>query len=68
MRQPPLEELLKRVDNRYTLVVAAAKRARQILEGAEPLVNIDSNKPVSIALAEVAQGKVTCQPTKEGSE
>ncbi|MDR7543962.1 MAG: DNA-directed RNA polymerase subunit omega [Armatimonadota bacterium] len=58
MIKPPLEELLDQVDSKYALVMAAAKRARQIKEGGLPLVDIDSTNPVSIALEEIATGKI----------
>ncbi|MCL6615030.1 MAG: DNA-directed RNA polymerase subunit omega, partial [Firmicutes bacterium] len=50
MINPPLDELMARVDSRYTLVVAAAKRARQMLEAAPPDPEGKVLKPVSIAL------------------
>jgi DNA-directed RNA polymerase subunit omega len=56
--KPPLEELLEQVDSKYALVMAAAKRARQIKEGGLPLVDIDSTNPVTIALEEIATGKI----------
>lgn len=66
MKQPPLEELLKQADSRYTLAVAIAKRAREIVNGSKPRVEVDSNKPVSIAMAEMAAGKIKYERTKEG--
>ena len=59
MNQPPIEQLLDRVDSRYTLVVAAAKRARQVLDGSLQLGEADSTKPVTIALWEIGEGKIT---------
>ena len=56
---PPITSLAKRVDCRYTLIVEVAKRARQLVAGAEPLIATDENKPVSIAVREVDQGLVT---------
>jgi DNA-directed RNA polymerase subunit omega len=56
--KPPLEELLEQVETKYALVIAAAKRARQIKDGGLPLVDIDSTNPVTIALEEIATGKV----------
>jgi DNA-directed RNA polymerase subunit omega len=56
--KPSLEELLAQVDNKYALVIMAAKRARQIKEGMLPLVDIDSTNPVTIALEEIATGKI----------
>ncbi|HHV44640.1 MAG TPA: DNA-directed RNA polymerase subunit omega [Firmicutes bacterium] len=58
MNQPPIDQLLSRVDSRYTAVVAAAKRARQLSEGAEPIETIESNKPVTIALYELGSGAI----------
>ncbi|HAE92368.1 DNA-directed RNA polymerase subunit omega [Tissierella praeacuta] len=59
MLNPSFNELAKRGDSRYTLVMLTAKRARKIIEGAEPLVETSSKKPVSIALQEVIEGKIT---------
>ncbi|MCT4565069.1 MAG: DNA-directed RNA polymerase subunit omega [Maledivibacter sp.] len=59
MLKPPINELLKKVDSRYTLVIAASKRARQIIEGSEKLIDIESNKPVTIATNEIIEDKIT---------
>lgn len=70
MMDPPIEDLLKRVDSKYTLVSLAAKRGRevnsyfnQLGEGlgsiVPPQVTSISRKPLSIALEEVAAGKIT---------
>lgn len=66
MKQPPLELLREKVDSRYSLVVSAAKRARHLLEGARPLVEVDSNKPVTIALHELAEDLITYERTQSG--
>ncbi|MBI1960140.1 MAG: DNA-directed RNA polymerase subunit omega [Candidatus Rokubacteria bacterium] len=55
---PSLEKSLNKVSNRYLLVVLAAKRARQLNRGAAPQVETKHKKPTSIALEEVAEGKV----------
>ena len=55
---PSLEKSLNKVSNRYLLVVRAAKRARQLNRGAAPQVETKHQKPTSIALEEVAEGKV----------
>jgi len=47
-----------RVASRYTVVLAAAKRARQLTEGAEPLTNGNADKPVSTAIKEMREGKL----------
>ena len=58
MIKPSVAELLEKVDNRYELVIATSKRARQIAEGAEPLVKTDDVAPDSIAADEIDAGKV----------
>ncbi len=66
MIYPSLDELVDKVDSRYTLVVEVAKRARQLVDGAKPMVTADSDKPVSIAISEVKAGKIRYRKTKEG--
>lgn len=64
-----IEELSDRVGGRFPLVVAAAKRARQLKDGAVPLVKVSSNNPLTVALAEIAAGKVIVkQPGEPGDE
>ena len=60
MLHPSYTDLMKVVNNRYSIVMATAKRAREIIDGAEPLVRTkDGEKPLSIAIDELNQGKVT---------
>jgi DNA-directed RNA polymerase subunit omega len=65
LNDPPLEVLLKHVDNRYQLVIVASKRARQLNKGANPLIETDSKKAVSIALKEISQGMISYQHRDE---
>ena len=58
MIKPTVAELLEKVDDRYTLVIATAKRARQILQGDKPLVETDDVAAVTIAADEIEDGKV----------
>ena len=58
MIKPSVAELLEKVDNRYELVIATSKRARQIAQGAEPLVKTGDVAPDSIAADEIDAGKV----------
>ena len=46
------------VQSRYSIVIAAAKRARQIIAGSEPLVDTKTRKPLSIAVEELYEGQV----------
>lgn len=66
MIKPPLEALLGRVENKYALVIVAAKRARQLKEGSLPLVDVDSASPVTVALEEIAAGKIRFEMPKLG--
>ena len=66
MINPSIVSLLRNVDNRYTLVVMTAKRARQLIDGAKPLLDIDSSKPVTIALNEINEEKITYESVKSG--
>ena len=63
---PPMGNLLKKVDSRYTLVVLAAKRARQLWDGAEAKVSVRTTKNVTKALAEVAEGRILYERRKGG--
>lgn len=66
MVHPSLDVLVNKVDSKYTLVVLAAKRAREIMGGEQPLTECKSNKSVTVALAEIASKKITYQRTKAG--
>jgi len=59
MARVTIVDCLENVDNRFQLVLAAAKRARQIGLGAEPLVALENDKPTVLALREIAAGKIT---------
>ena len=58
MLKPSLDELTRRVDSKYALVVAAAKRARELMDGAMPMVEAEGSKPLTIALEEIAEGRL----------
>ncbi|NFI05054.1 DNA-directed RNA polymerase subunit omega [Clostridium botulinum] len=53
MINPSIVDLLTKVEDRYSLVILTSKRAREIIEGAEPLIKVDSHKPLTIAINEV---------------
>lgn len=58
MARITVEDCLNRIDNRFEMVLTATKRARQIANGAEPMVEEQNDKPTVIALREIAQGLV----------
>ena len=68
MRQPSIDKLTERLDSKYGLVVAAAKRARELTNGGKPTTDLpqDIRKPVSIALEEIVQGKLDIDEPKGG--
>ena len=59
MLYPPVADLLKNVDSRYLLVNVIAQRARQISQEAEELQEELTEKPVTLAIREVAEGKLS---------
>ncbi len=58
MVKPTVTELLKKVNNRFGLVVVTAKRARQLSNGDRPLTNKIEDSNVTLAAVEIAEGKV----------
>jgi DNA-directed RNA polymerase subunit omega len=56
---PSADTIEDKVKSRYSLVVLSAKRAKQIKEGAPVLIETTSTNPLTIALEEIAAGKVT---------
>jgi DNA-directed RNA polymerase subunit omega len=61
MARITVEDCLDRIDNRFEMVLTATKRARQIANGAEPLVEEENDKPTVIALREIADGLVNTE-------
>ena len=59
MLYPPVADLLKNVDSRYLLVNVVAQRARKIAEEAELAQEELTEKPVTLAIKEVAAGELT---------
>lgn len=68
MIYPTLSSLLEKVDSKYTLVVAVAKRARQLTDGQPKLTKAESNKPVTIAIHEIFEDKITYERNKPGKQ
>ena len=65
MRYPPVADMLKHVDSRYLLVNVVAHRARQIATEAENFGEELTDKPVTLAIREVAEGKLTASVKEE---
>jgi DNA-directed RNA polymerase subunit omega len=58
MARITVDDVLKHIPNRFELTLAATYRARQLANGATPLVDANKDKPTVIALREMAVGKV----------
>jgi DNA-directed RNA polymerase subunit omega len=59
MLYPSINLIRQKADSRYTLVILAAKRARDIIDGKPKLTEADIEKPVSIAANEIAEDLIT---------
>ena len=69
MVKPTVNELLEKAENRYALVIATSKRARQRASGQEPLTEKKEASVVTLAADEIAEGKVKIvENTEENTE
>jgi DNA-directed RNA polymerase subunit omega len=59
MARITVEDCLDNIENIFEMVLVAAKRARRVAHGAEPLVELENDKPTVIALREIAEGHIT---------
>ena len=66
MARITVDDCMKNIPNRFELALAATARARQIANGATPLVEINRDKPTVIALREIALGKVGMEVLNKG--
>lgn len=58
MIEPPIDELVKKTHGRYALVLAVSKRARQLNDGALPLVDGTNKKAITVAVDELYKNKI----------
>ncbi len=65
MARITVEDCLEKLENRFELVLLATKRARQLLAGAEPLVDWGKDKATVVALREIAAGKLDIGKLRE---
>ncbi len=68
MLYPSINEIRKKADSRYTLVILAAKRARDIIDGKPILTDVDIDRPVSLAAHEIAEDLITYRRPEETPE
>lgn len=58
MINPSIMDLLKKVEDRYSLVIITSKRARQIIDGSKPYIDTKLKKALTISINEVNEGKI----------
>ena len=68
MLYPSINEISKKADSRYTLVIMASKRARDIVDGKPVLTDFEINKPVSLAAHEIAEDLITYKREEDQDE
>ena len=68
MINPSVVDLLKKVEDRYSLVIVTSKRARQLIDGSKQLVDVDSKQALTIAITEVHDGAVGYERVKESTK
>ncbi len=68
MARITVEDCLDNVDNRFDLVLLASRRARQLVNGVDPLVPWENDKPTVVALREIADGLITEETVAEPEE
>lgn len=65
MCYPSIDNLVKKIDTKYSLVTLAALRAREITDGAPALIeSAENKKPVTVALEEIYEDKISYQKAK----
>lgn len=67
MIKPSLDQLMEKVDSKYTLVILGARRGRDLQAGKGKMVDSRSNKPVTIALEELVANKLFFERGKAGT-
>lgn len=68
MARITVEDCLNNVDNRFDLVLLASRRARQLVNGVDPLVPWENDKPTVVALREIAEGLISEETVAEPEE
>ncbi len=65
MARITVEDCMNEIDNIFDMILLASKRAKRIANGADPLVDLENDKPTVIALREIAEGKMSENILKE---
>lgn len=65
MLYPPVNELIKKAGTRYGLIIAAAKRAREIIDTDDEVISVDSSVAVTQAINEIYDGTIIVRELSE---
>ncbi|MDY6072839.1 MAG: DNA-directed RNA polymerase subunit omega [Eubacteriales bacterium] len=69
INKPTIKELSEKVDSRYALCIAVAKRSRQLVENdSQPLVDAEDLKPIKVAAEEINRGLVSVRTNSNEDE
>ncbi len=68
INEPGIQALSSKADSAYTLVEMVAKRARQLVDGAQPLIEGEDKKPLAIAIEEIQHSLITFHRNLEDEE
>tara|TARA_B100000614_G_scaffold229945_1_gene222759 strand:+ start:186 stop:470 length:285 start_codon:yes stop_codon:yes gene_type:complete len=68
MARITVEDCMSEMDNIFDMILLASKRAKRIANGAEPLVDLENDKPTVLALREIAEGKMSENILKDMDE
>ena len=68
MLYPSINVIRQKADSRYTLVVLAAKRARDLIDGKPKLTEVETEKPISVAANEIAEDLITYESAIDDQE
>ncbi len=68
MARITVEDCMSEMDNIFDMILLASKRAKRIANGAEPLVDLENDKPTVLALREIAEGKMSENIMKDMDE
>lgn len=68
INEPGIQSLIGKADSAYTLVEMVAKRARQLVDGVQPLIEGGEKKPIAAAIEEIQHGMITYHRNLEDEE
>lgn len=65
MLYPPVNELIKKTGTRFGLIIAASKRAREVIDADDDMISVDSSVALTQAIGEIYDGSIKCRQLTE---